>query len=265
VQRRALKHYRRGRLLSVDNVSARQKDVMGNHFREVFMKDGSEDDFDRKLRDVLSAGSATTDIEREIVTALQADGVDTIEGLVQKLAVFYARRESVAMSNILAVSKPGTWPQKATKIGYRVPSIPLCMDGEWIEAEAISKFNNRNVNFVLFTIRATKPVLYGFTGNEILIALKTQYFNSYPAGLGFGGDAGGGISYDPGGAGSSGGGVCDPPFYYDLIQMFDNPQWRGNWFWLSKGYHWPDLRHVDRAADRNSVGRTDCISSVMYY
>jgi hypothetical protein len=38
----------------------------------------------------------------------------------------------------------------------------------------------------------------------------------------------------------------NPPVTWGQVQMFDDADYSGNWFWLAKGYMWKDLSRVSR-------------------
>lgn len=38
----------------------------------------------------------------------------------------------------------------------------------------------------------------------------------------------------------------NPPVMFGSVQMFDDADYQGNWFWLAKGYMWQDLTSVSR-------------------
>jgi hypothetical protein len=192
-----------------------------------------------------------------ILEGLRAEGVDTIPSLVDRLLAFQnsTQREprDGAVPAGTALARIDRLQPGRKEIVHRPPQVPLWVDGVAIEPADIVQFNGQELHFMVTKLpQEGKFVLNAFTGPDYLNYLKGSHAASFDASWppftqvppGWGG-ACGWMGTQPCVPSVSPPG--SPPFTFGQVQMFDDIEFRGNWFWLAAGYAYPDLRQVQRA------------------
>jgi hypothetical protein len=206
------------------------------------------------IKEALRRHETGEPLREEILRALSADGGDPMPQLVDRLLAFQNSRQrklhdgALPAGNALArIDRP---PPERKEIVHRPPQVPLYVDGVAIEPTEIVRFNGQALHFVVSKLpREGEVVLNAFTGPDYLNYLKGAHVASF----GF---------QEPAWPMPPIGGACGwmgvqpcvtpvhpamgPPFTSGQIQMFEDIEFRGDWFWLAKGRAYPDLRKVER-------------------
>jgi hypothetical protein len=205
----------------------------------------------------------------EAIEALRAEGVDTVEGLVDRLLAFrhplprLTRGESV-------LARTEAQPATLENIYYQPPQVPLYVDGVSVDPADISRFNGQVLNFVV-----TKSTLHAFTGNDHITFLKGAYADSLASRSSLATAMRYPMTAAAGPRASTTADLLtfDCPFSYGQVQMFQDIDYGNNWFWLGANSVDQDLRFIERGCflwwcgDWNdqisSMGATD--TKVIYY
>ncbi len=217
-----------------------------------------------KIKDALNAHEAGRPSRAEIMEALKAEGVESVEKLVDRLL---ESRKSVHPSgrgrgeSVLAHQTAR--PSGKKKIAYHAPQVPLFVDGVSIDPADISRFDGQNLHFVVGSPAAgDKTALHALTGDDHINFLKGSYANSLFAGsqpqtTPIRAD------FQP----------FDAPFSYGQVQVFQDIDYGNNWTWVGANSAIQDLRWIQRGCflwwcgDWNdqisSMGGTD--TKVIYY
>jgi hypothetical protein len=100
------------------------------------------------LRSVFKAARLETVKSEDVLEALQAEGIESYERLVDEL-IRAARRAGTPPQRLgLEVLARETSPQLVERIVHRVPQVPLTVDGIAIEPQEISRFDGQALDFV---------------------------------------------------------------------------------------------------------------------
>jgi hypothetical protein len=221
------------------------------------------------IKEALNQRETGKPLREKILMALSAEGVDTIPELIDRLLAFQNSMPRKPHDGALpaghALTRMDRLQPGRTEIVHRPPLVPLYVDGLAVEPADIVQFNGEALHFLVSKLpQEGEVVLNAFTGPDYLNYLKGAHAASFgvpeptfPLPIG-------------GACGWMGTQPCVthpspsmPPFTLGQIQMFSDIEFKGDWFWLSAGYAYPDLRKVKRACTLWFCGDwNDVISSM---
>lgn len=236
--------------------------------------------------DALSRDRISDLTKESLIKAFHDDGISDLEMLAGKVVKQAKRDLDVSKTEPVGATIDSILSIKGEvsddRIVHRPPKIPFTVGQTLYDPDDIRRFDGKPLLFFPGTSAPEKPTLRVFTADALPVvtsylqmravanALHIADFGtgpyvptSPPAGTppGTGGNSGyqpivgcGGLTGTPcGGDGSSSSPSApspppapSPPFTTDQVQMFDDANWSGNWFWLAKGYIWWDLTRVSR-------------------
>jgi hypothetical protein len=217
--------------------------------------------------------------QSEVIEKLQAEGVDPVQKLVDRLLAFRAispRSTTAPGESLLARREPT--PEELKSIHYTPPQVPLYVDGVSIEPAAISRFDGQILNFVIAKPPGGegKAPLHAFTGNDHVGFLKGAYADAVFSGSGLATGTGSSTTapadspLDP-----LADSPFDVPYSVGQVQVFQDINYGNNWTWFAANSYllYPDLRWISRGcflfwcADWNdqisSMGATN--TKVIYF
>jgi hypothetical protein len=125
-----------------------------------------------KVLDALSASSLHKLTRDEILMALKEDGIDSLEGLVTLLVKTIKGSEAQRPHIVRPISfdravKP-TPKERVSAIVHRVPKMPFIFDGVEYDPKDISRFNGRELHFVIGSQAAPRSTMLAFEDRSIL-------------------------------------------------------------------------------------------------
>jgi hypothetical protein len=191
--------------------------------------------------------------KKQIMERLHAEGVDTVEKLVEKLLSYRAsnaprRPHGDAFPGSLLANRE-TRPKGLKGITHQPPKVPLYVDGVGVDPRDISRFDGRPLEFVVAKQRGGDAALFASTSTPISDHMKAAHTAAWlnalgPRGIGHVRGQSNAIRdlgpvWDP----------WDPPLTgWDpsSVQMFQDIDYEGNWTWCAGGEPIPDLRQVSR-------------------
>jgi hypothetical protein len=222
----------------------------------------------------------------DIFDELRARGVDTVPEVVD---LMIASREAQRHNRFATPVPIGRRPRVATpprkSLVHRPPRVPLYIDATARDPADISRFDGqRLVSVVSKSADADEHVLYVLTPDYVSF-VKGAVGAALQAASIETGRGGPGLleewNYTQGPVGrypppvpppdpnklvpfqSLDDGTVDYFHYTDWnLQMFHHDNYESDWFWLSAGYEWPDLRQVHRGGWFSSSNWNDAINSL---
>jgi hypothetical protein len=220
----------------------------------------------REFEQVLAANSILDGVDADdVLRALRDDGVDSLERLVERSLDTHrrtlgGRRRAVPIVDRSWRQPPSDAVTDPGPIRHQVPECELIIDGVSYEPADITRFDASPLHTIVAANSRGEPVLYAFTENLAEQALRARLAMRVLGGSigdpGYAPPTGQGTTgcgfmgaqpcFGGSGGGSGGGSSKTPPQYTGTVQMFDDINYEGNWFWLEVGYWWPDLTEVTR-------------------
>jgi hypothetical protein len=220
---------------------------------------------------LLHKDRVTSTTKEALVQAFQDDGIYDLEGVVEHILGRFRydiemQRTEPRRAMYVDYSRP-TPPEIARDIRHPAPEVPFLFEGDTYDPADIRRFDGQPLVYViggaegepgLHVFREEyKPVITGYLQAQAYVRTMGFGDGSPPPPVGgFPGD------YTPGGPIGCGGVTGIPcgktqvidhppppptsPLTSNEIQMFDDDNWRGNWFWLARGFIWKDLTKVHR-------------------
>jgi hypothetical protein len=189
----------------------------------------------------MSKEKAPNEMSREeVIKKLHAEGVDTVEKLVDRLLAFRAEPPHSTMTPIESVlPRKDLTPAELKNIHYTPPQVPLYIDGFSVEPAAISRFDGQVLNFVIAKLPGGKgqTALHAFTGSDHISFLKGAHADSFFSGSGL--TTG---TEDPAQL------PLDAPYSVGQVQVFQDINYQSNWTWFRASSYllYPDLRRISR-------------------
>jgi len=180
---------------------------------------------------------------KEIMEKLHAEGVDTVDKLVEKLLEnrklnFPRKPQSDAFPGRI-LAHPEIRPKALKPITHQPPKIPLYVDGVDIDPKDISRYNGRPLEFVVAKQRGDELALFASTSTPISDHMKAAHTSAWMSSLGKTG-----IGLERGKAIDTL--AVDLVWDPSNVQMFQDIDYQSNWTWCGGGEYIPDLRQVSR-------------------
>jgi hypothetical protein len=206
--------------------------------------------------------------ERELVQAFHDDGIVDLESLAERiLKAAKEQRDSQSKELhpiVLEEVSRRTSPEVAANIHHATPEVPVVLDGVEYDPQDIQRLDGQALHFVLVNERTDRKYLHAFRDEAkptIAMYLYMRRIASIVDPANWPPPSAWPPPQNPyipgGGCGFMGAEPCHrsgdrpqppppPPFTSGQIQMFEHVGYQGNWFWLSMGFMWTDLRQVKR-------------------
>jgi hypothetical protein len=222
---------------------------------------------------------------REISDELRARGVDTVPEVVDLMV---AGREAQRRNRFATPVPIGRRPRVATpprkSLVHRPPRVPLYIDAVARDPADISRFDGQRLVYVASkSADAGEHVLHVLTPDYVSFVKGAVGAALQAASTGIGRGRLGLLEEWNSAQGSVGrhyptspadpnelvpfqsldDGTVDYFHYTDWnVQMFHHDNYESDWFWLSAGYEWPDLRQVHRGGWLSGSNWNDAINSL---
>lgn len=228
----------------------------------------------RHVMDALRSSHIDGITKEALIQAFRDDGISDLEGIAEHMLKRIERdldRQKAEPRLIdfspLAARTPDS---VARAIVHAVPSVPLIFDGITYDPEDIHRFDGQALIFVPITAsdgtnwlqlfpEEIATVLAGYFQTRQLAYLVNPADFSItplpdpPPGPGdppppvyCHGSSNGIICGSGPGGGGGGNPPLPPPITANQVEMFDDADYTGNWFWLGRGYMYKDLTAVGR-------------------
>ncbi len=213
-----------------------------------------------------------------LVKAFKDDGIFDLEGIAENMLMrikndIELQKNEPRLIDFTYLSKP-TSQDVARSIIHVAPEVPFVLDGVAYDPKDICRFDGQALLFIPIVKadgnawlqvfhEAIGAVIAGYFQVRQLAALINPSDFSFPGptpppppgtppalpplvGCGHTGQPPCGQSKQPPSGTTPPPREPNPPYTGDEVQMFDDADYAGNWFWLAKGYAWKDLTRVSR-------------------
>jgi hypothetical protein len=213
-----------------------------------------------------------------LVKAFNDDGIFDLEGIAENMLKQIKNDIEIQQTEprLIDFAPLGKRTPKdlASSIIHVAPEVPFVLDGIAYEPEDIRRFDGKALIFI--PIVATDGSTWLQVFHEEIGAVIASYFQvrqlaalinpsdfQFPGpqtppppgtptpppvlvGCGYPGLPPCGQSQQPPPGPTPPPREPNPPVTWGQVQMFDDADYQGNWFWLAKGYMWKDLTRVSR-------------------
>ncbi|MEO3936731.1 hypothetical protein V3N99_08215 [Dermatophilaceae bacterium Soc4.6] len=180
----------------------------------------------------------------DVLREIRDRGVENLEALVtHSLKMYRAEQQNPSRATPMTSSILRRH-FKETSDGdvdctHRPPECELVIDGVNYDPSDITRFDGQPL-YMVATSGRDGPLLQTFTNNQVEEALHTRAILSV---LDYGPPMGGGGGW-MGSVGQAPNALLNPPTLSGTVQMFDDAEWKGDYFWLTSRHWWPDLTKV---------------------
>jgi len=172
-----------------------------------------------------------TDSEREILAALAAEGIESLEALASRLASLDRVQTDESLLSAISMNHAGA--ESTTTVRHRPPEARLVVDGQRLEPSEIAQFDGTALHSTPGLDSKREPTLFSFTTAEAL------------------------MNHLASARGSDDIGTTNPDSLSDLSYYYSDDSARGDWLQNGPGRAWRDLSRVGRgifhAGDWNDV------------
>lgn len=185
--------------------------------------------------------------EKDIIAALRAEGITTLEQLVSN-TLLRLREGCPTRAPVIGVEEC----KQGLPITHTAPQIPVTVNGVEYEPADIARFDGTPLHFI-YSRRSDGRTLFQGTSDRsqvntvslIWSFLQIRDWKPIPVPVGSGGTIIG-IGQEHGPESSSGTPPPKKERNYGSVQMFSDANYEGDWFWLDRGYQYAKLSKVSR-------------------